>query len=245
MKPLEKGKLYLIPTLLGASDINILPPIVIDTVQRLKYFIVEDEKSARKFLKSVGVLPPYDDLHFFTLNKHTSSQEKHEIFIQLSKVEAGIISEAGCPVIADPGAAVVKMAHQVGIQVIPLPGPSSILLALMASGATGQNFTFHGYLPISSSERQQKIKWLQEMAVKSGYTQIFIETPFRNESMVNDVIKTADEEIFFSIATDLTLDTEEIHTASIQQWQTKKLPPLRGRPSVFLLWAHRRSKKRN
>jgi 16S rRNA (cytidine1402-2'-O)-methyltransferase len=234
---LKKGIIYLVPNLLGETNIDTsLPQGVIDVVKKLKHFIVEDEKSARKFLKLCGVLPPYDSITFHVLNKHTNSAQKDEILKQVSGVESGILSEAGCPAIADPGADIIGPAHQKNFTIRPLVGPSSVLLGLMASGFNGQAFTFHGYLPVNSGERVAKLKELETIAAKTGYTQIFIETPFRNEALFSDILKTCKPLTFLSVSLDLTLETEEIKSANIADWNQATPPSLKGRPAVFSLW---------
>jgi 16S rRNA (cytidine1402-2'-O)-methyltransferase len=228
--------IYLIPNLLGDADFKTsLPEGVVDVVRSLKNFIVEDEKNARKFLKLCGVMPPYDDIAFYVLDKHTSSSERSEILKEITDKESGIISEAGCPAIADPGADIIAMAHQRNFTVRPLVGPSSILMALIASGFNGQAFNFHGYLPVTQLERVKRVKELEADSAKTGYTQIFIETPFRNESMFSDILANCKPTTLLSVACDITLPTEEIKSANIKEWQKIAAPALRGRPSVFSL----------
>ena len=181
-----KGKLYLVPSTLGEeSPLNVLPPVIAQTIEKLKYFIVEDIKTARRFLKKVNLEIVIDDLSFQVLNEHTPEQEIPSLLAPLVQGnDAGLLSEAGLPCVADPGAMLVSFAHEKGIRVIPLPGPSSVFLALMASGFNGQNFAFHGYLPINKPERIQKIKELETAVYLKDQTQIFIETPYRNNQML-------------------------------------------------------------
>lgn len=231
------GTLFLIPNLLGDAPLHTsLPADVIGLVQRLQHFVVEDEKSARKFLKLCGVLPPYDHIRMYVLDKHTSYDERMSILSQLQDKEAGILSDAGCPAVADPGADLVRQAHEKNITIRPMVGPSSILMALMSSGFNGQAFSFHGYLPVTSLERIQKIRELENIAMSTGYTQLFIETPFRNEALLQDILKTGKDNTYLSLAIDITLPTEEIHTYSIANWRKKELN-LRNRPAVFSLWS--------
>jgi 16S rRNA (cytidine1402-2'-O)-methyltransferase len=231
------GTLFLIPNLLGDASLQAsLPAEVIGLVQRLQHFVVEDEKSARKFLKLCGVMPPYDHIRMYVLDKHTSYDERMSILSQLQDKEAGILSDAGCPAVADPGADLVRQAHEKNITIRPLVGPSSILLGLMASGFNGQAFSFHGYLPVTSLERIQKLRELENVAMQTSYTQIFIETPFRNEALLQDIIKTGKDNTYLSVAADITLPSEEIHTYTIANWR-KKTVNLRNRPAVFLLWS--------
>jgi len=233
---LTNSTIYLIPNLLGDADIkSSLPDGVVDVVRTLKHFIVEDEKSARKFLKLCGVMPPFEGISFYVLDKHTSSADRSEILKAITGHESGILSEAGCPGIADPGADIIAMAHQRSFTVRPLVGPSSILLALIASGFNGQAFSFHGYLPANAIERIRKIKELEAESAKTGYTQIFIETPFRNDFLFQDILAQCKPLTLFSVACDITLPTEEIVSANIKEWQKRKVPELRGRPTVFSL----------
>ena len=235
--PMTQSTIYLIPNLLGEGDLNdSLPSGVVDIVRRLKHFIVEDEKNARKFLKLCGVLPPFEGIHFYVLDKHTRSTEKSGIIESITGFESGILSEAGCPGIADPGADIIGMAHRKKFIVKPLVGPSSILLALIASGFNGQAFSFHGYLPVNGNERIRKIRELEAESAKTGYTQIFIETPFRNEAVVKDILESCKPNTLLSIAVEITLPTEEIKSAPIKDWQSKPLPALKGRPAVYCLW---------
>jgi len=182
-------------------------------------------------------MPPFEGITFHVLNKHTTSIEKSHILDAIKGVECGILSEAGCPGIADPGAEIVGQAHRKGFIIKPLVGPSSILLGLIASGFNGQAFSFHGYLPVNPGERVKKLKELESETIKSGYTQIFIETPFRNEALVKDILATCKPATLLSIAIDITLPAEFIRSASIKDWQSKALPELKGRPAVFSIWA--------
>jgi 16S rRNA (cytidine1402-2'-O)-methyltransferase len=233
-----QSTIYLVPNLLGEAALkDSIPDGVVTVVQRLKHFIVEDEKNARKFLKMCGVMPPFEGISFYVLDKHTTSASRGEILKEITGQESGILSEAGCPAIADPGADILGMAHRSNFKVVPLVGPSSILLGLIASGFNGQAFSFHGYLPVQPLERTKRIKELENEAAKTGYTQIFIETPFRNEALYQDILKSCKPNTLLSIACDLTLATEEIKSASIKDWQKNPAPQLRGRPAVFLLWS--------
>ena len=230
------GTLYLIPNLLGEAPMEAsLPAQVPALVRTLNHFLVEDAKSARKFLKLCGSLPPYDHIVFHTLDKHTSFQERIAILKELGDNDAGILSDAGCPAVADPGADIIVMAAEGGWKIKPLVGPSSILLAIMASGFNGQAFSFHGYLPVPPPERTGKIRQLETDSANNGYSQIFIETPYRNDALFQDIINTCKAETLLSIACDLTLDTEEVATYAIQKWKNK-VPNLRSRPTVFSIW---------
>jgi 16S rRNA (cytidine1402-2'-O)-methyltransferase len=228
--------IYLIPNTLGdTSPEYSLTPGLIKTVQSLKHFIVENEKSARKFLMMCGVRPPFEGIRMYVLDKHTTPAEMSGILTSIGSNESGLLSEAGCPAVADPGAVLVKMAHERKIQVKPLVGPSSILLALMASGFNGQAFSFHGYLPVQQAERVRKIKELENLAQNSGYSQLFIETPFRNEALLGDLVNTCQPGTMLSVACDLTLESEEIRSMPASRWKTGDWK-LRGRPAVFSLW---------
>ncbi len=230
--------IYLIPNLLGDTDLaTSLPQGVVEIVRKLKHFIVEDEKNARKFLKLCEVLPPFEGISFYVLDKHTTNNEKSEILEAIAGSESGILSEAGCPGIADPGADIVGQAHRKGFIVKPLVGPSSILLALIASGFNGQQFSFHGYLPVNSGERIKRIREIEADSYRTGYTQIFIETPFRNEAVLGDILTSCKPNTLLSIAAEITTPAEFIRSASIKDWQSKPMPELRGKPAVFQIWA--------
>lgn len=230
------GNIYLIPNTLGESDpMQVLPVSVINTVLLLNHFIVENEKSARKFIKKISPDKNQQQLIFFLMDKHSDSKQ-YESYLEVcfKGISLGIISEAGVPGIADPGAAIVRIAHQKNIQVIPLVGPSSILLAMMSSGLNGQNFAFQGYLPIDAHERKQKIKWLEKASKEQNQAQLFIETPFRNNKLLADLLQTLAPFTQLCIATDITLSTEFIKTANVKEW--KNIPVnLHKRPTIFII----------
>ncbi len=231
------GTLYLIPCTLGDSPAEqVLPQHTIHIARHLNYFVVEQAKTARQFLSALKPLQPIQSLHLASLNEHTTSNELAELLAPLlAGNDVGIISEAGCPGIADPGAELVNLAHQKGIRVIPLVGPSSILLALMASGLNGQCFAFHGYLPIEEAERKKTIITLEAESSKRNQTQLFIETPYRNEKLFNALLTHCHPQTRLCIATDVTLANEQIFTHSVAQWKTQPVPQLSKRPSMFLL----------
>ena len=233
------GTLYLIPCTLGDTPAGqVLPQHVIDIARKLKYFVVEHPKTARQFLSALKPEQPIQSLHFATLNEHTAPGDLTELLTPLLAGEdAGILSEAGCPGIADPGADLVALAHRSGIRVIPLVGPSSILLALMASGLNGQCFVFHGYLPIDDAERKKAIAALETESAKRKQTQLFIETPYRNEKIFGALIAHCHPQTLLCIATDLTLPSESIRTCTIAQWKSQPMPQLNKHPSLFLLLA--------
>lgn len=236
-KNVAYGKLFLIPSSLGEEDINAVWPAAHHIlIKNITYFIVENIRSARRFLKKTGYQGTFDEVTFYLLDKHTPEREQTD-FLQAAKQghDIGLLSEAGCPGIADPGQMIVDSAHRMNIPVHPLVGPSSILLALMASGMNGQQFCFHGYLPISKKERSKKIRELEEMSRLSGATQIFMETPFRNNAMMEDLIKSGRPDSKLCVAADLTMDSEYIKNRTIREWGSTQRPDLHKRPAIFLL----------
>jgi len=232
------GILYLIPNTLGECNLeNVLPSVNLEITREIKHFIVEDVRTARRFLKKVDKEINIDELQFYTLNKHTSPEEISGFLSPLKNgANVGIISEAGCPAIADPGAEIVCIAQAENYKVVPLVGPSSILLALMASGFNGQSFAFVGYLPIQGNERIQTIKQLEKRAQYEKQSQLFIETPYRNMKMLEDILNTCQPKTKLCIACDITLETEYIKTKSIADWKKEKLPDLNKRPCIFLMY---------
>ncbi len=229
--------LYLIPTSLGETDLDrILPAYNNEIVNRLDFFIVEDVRTARRFLKKINPATDIDSKTFYVLNQHTRPEEIAGFLKPLSEGrEVGVISEAGCPAIADPGADVVAIAQEKGFKVVPLVGPSSILLALMASGFNGQSFAFNGYLPVQLADRTKAIKRLENRAHNEKQSQIFIETPYRNMKMLQDIISVCQPSTRLCIAADITLETEFIRTKTIRDWK-KQLPDLNKRPCIFILY---------
>lgn len=230
------GKVYLIPNTLGdTSPSGVLPEKVFTVIQNLDYFIVENIRNARRFIIRCGYTKSIDDIQFFELNKHTSPEDISNYLDACKEgIDMGIISEAGVPGVADPGAEIVALAHHKGIQVIPLAGPSSILMSLMASGLNGQNFCFQGYLPVKTPERIRRIGELEKIIGKHNQTQIFIETPYRNNALLDDLLRTCQPKTRLCIACDLSLDSEFIRTGSVADWKKNK-PDLHKRPCVFLL----------
>jgi 16S rRNA (cytidine1402-2'-O)-methyltransferase len=230
------GKLYLIPTTLGEMNHeDVLPQTIKRGIDFIDHYIVENEKTARRFIKMVHPEKKQPELNLFLLNKHTDTKE-HLDFIKplLEGKNVGLMSEAGCPGIADPGAVIVKLAHEKGIQVVPLVGPSSILLALMASGMNGQSFTFNGYLPIDKSEKKQALKGLEKLSFDKNQSQLFIETPYRNNKILEDILQTLQPNTLLCIACDITLPTEYIKTMSINNWKKQKVD-LHNRPAIFII----------
>jgi 16S rRNA (cytidine1402-2'-O)-methyltransferase len=233
---MKSGTLYLIPSPLG-DDSNfekIFPPFIHAVVNTIGHYVVENEKSARHFLKKLKIEKPLQDLVLFPLNKFTPESDVKGYLKPLGEgFNVGIISDAGCPGVADPGSEVVKLAHEKGIKVVPLTGPSSILLALMASGLNGQSFTFNGYLPIEARDKSKKIKEMEHYSRANNHTQIFIETPYRNEKLLEDLLKNLSDSTLLSIAVDITLPTEYILTMPIAKWK-KKTIHFHKKPAVFL-----------
>jgi 16S rRNA (cytidine1402-2'-O)-methyltransferase len=230
-----KGNIYLIPVTLGDVDYTrVIPEKVLDLTRNLRYFIVEDIRSARRFLRLIDKSFPIDSCEFFELNEHTRDSEISDFLIPaMNSNHIGIMSEAGLPGLADPGSKVVLMAHEKHIKVIPQSGPSSIILALIASGLNGQNFTFNGYLPVKPSHRIERLRELEKAAEK-GFAQIFMETPYRNQQMLESVLATCHNSTRLCIAEDISLPTETIRTMSILDWK-KNIPPLKGKLVVFVM----------
>ncbi len=230
------AKLYLIPTILGETAFDkVLPTEIFRVVRTLRYFVVEDLRTARRHLKKMVPEIVIDDLDFRELNEHSRQMGLETLLDPIKQgFDVGILSEAGCPGVADPGADLVKIAHEKGIQVVPLVGPSSILLALMASGMSGQNFAFIGYLPVKPAERTAAIRNLERNSARDNQTQIFIETPYRNFHLLNDLLATCQDHTRLCIAADLTMESEFVVTKTIAAWK-KSLPDLNKRPSIFLL----------
>lgn len=233
------GTLYLLPCPLGDTPVEqVLPSSVLEQARRITHFVVEHPKSARHFLAALQHPVPVRSLQLETLNEHT---EKSEIPRLLAPLLAGedvaIVSEAGCPGVADPGAELVALAHHHGVRVIPLIGPSSILLALMGSGLNGQSFAFHGYLPIEDCARQRKIADLERFSARGQQTQIFIETPYRNTALFGALLQHCKLATRLCIAASLTLEAELIVTLPISEWRARPIPELHKRPCLFLLLA--------
>lgn len=229
--------LYLIPVTLGDTAIDkVLPAHNREVIMHIKQFIVEEVRTARRFLKKVEPSIDIDGLTFYPLNKHTPQTDIAGYLQPLTEGQPmGVISEAGCPAVADPGADVVAIAQRKGLKVVPLVGPSSILLSVMGSGFNGQSFAFHGYLPIEPSERTRRLKTLEQRAYAENQTQIFIETPYRNRKLLDEILQTCKPQTRLCIAADLTCDTEYICTKRIKEWKGH-LPQLDKRPCIFLLY---------
>ena len=232
------GQLFLIPTPLGGDDLRyVLPDAVFDTVVRLDIFVVEEVRTARRFLSAAGLKGKIDTLQLFELNEHSTAQDA-ERYLQLllDGRNVGLLSEAGLPAVADPGAALVKLAQEHEIEVIPLVGPSSLMMALMSSGMNGQNFAFNGYLPVKPQQRKESLRKIERLSAQTGQTQIIIETPYRNDAMLADMLEVLKETTRICIAADLTLPSQFIRTKTVAQW--KKAPAAIGkRPCVFIISA--------
>ncbi|MFA8301122.1 MAG: SAM-dependent methyltransferase [Hyphomicrobiales bacterium] len=233
----KKGKLYLIPTTIGDCEPEkVLPNYTIEIARKLNVFIVEQVRTARRFLSKLNPVSNIEDMTFYPLNKHTKENEIFSYFDEvLEGKDIGLLSEAGTPCVADPGSVIVEIAQRKGIEVVPLVGPNSILMALMASGFNGQAFTFHGYLPIDSNQRAKKLKELELDIKTKDQTQIFIEAPYRNHQLVDAICKSCSPSTMLCVATDITLDTENIKTFPVSIWKKKKLD-FHKKPSLFLLY---------
>ncbi|NOT14017.1 MAG: SAM-dependent methyltransferase [Methylotenera sp.] len=233
------GMLYFIPVTLGDDRIaNVLPPEVISIAHQLDTFIVENEKTARHFLSVIQHPKPIREIVFKTLNEHTSDKELPALLNALiAGKNVGLMSEAGCPGIADPGAKLAALAHQKNIRVVPLVGPSSILLSVMASGLNGQRFTFLGYIPSEKAIRINQLKSIEKQSKTHHETQIFIETPYRNQHLLEDILNTCNGETELCIACNISLQDEYIVTKRIKNWKQSTLPDLHKKPSIFLLLA--------
>lgn len=236
MEPTKLGKLYMIPVPLGENDpAEVLAPTVKATLARIDDYIVENEKTARRFIKSIYPEKVQSSLRLSSLNKHTQPEELQAMLMPcLQGKDAGIMSESGCPGVADPGAILVKMAHEKGIQVVPLVGPSSILLALMASGMNGQSFAFNGYLPIDKSEKKSALKFYERLSAEKNQSQIFIETPYRNHKLLDDLTQTLQPNTLLCIAADITLASEFIKTQRVADWKKSKID-IDKRPAIFII----------
>lgn len=230
-----KGKLYLIPSTIGETEItDVIPQKVLDTINKITVFIVENERTARRQLIQMGIKTAIDDLTFFVLNKHTDRSSIGSFLAPCRDSDVGLLSEAGVPAVADPGSEIVAIAHQNNIKVVPLVGPSSILLALMASGLNGQSFAFHGYLPVKGPEKTKKIKQLESISASQRQTQIFIEAPYRNNQLLADLIKTCGAKTHICVACNISTDKEFIRTLTAEKWQKNKVD-LHKKPTLFLI----------
>ena len=232
-----KGNLYLIPVTLGDSPVtSVLPEKVLEVIHHIDFYIVENVRTARRMLIKMGLKKPIDELTFFTLDKHTDPREIDTFLTPAAQHDIGLLSEAGVPGVADPGAEIVQLAHHKNIRVIPLTGPSSIILSVMSAGLNGQNFAFVGYLPVKKPDRIHRLKELEKRSKQEKQSQLFIETPYRNNQLLEDIIHTCQPDTRLCIAVDITLESEYIHTRTIKEWAKNK-PELHKRPAIFILQA--------
>ena len=234
-----QASLFLIPVTLGDTEHRrVLPEYNRDIILQIKHFIVENVRTARRFLKKTEPSIVIDDLTFYELNKHTSPEEVAGYLAPLTKGESvGVISEAGCPAIADPGADVVAIAQRKNYPVVPLVGPSSILMSVMASGFNGQSFAFHGYLPINPSERAKRLKQLENRSAAEHQTQLFIETPYRNHKMIADLLSVCNPRTRLCIASGLTTEQEFLRSMTIKEWKQTPPPDINKIPTIFAIYA--------
>jgi len=235
---MSHGKLFLIPTVIAdETQQAVIPASVTNTLKDIQHFLAEDVRTARRYLSSLKIYPSIEPLQFNVLNKDTRADDLHDLFGPIREgKDIGVLSESGCPGVADPGALAARYAHQHGIRVVPLTGPSSILLALMASGLTGQNFAFHGYLPIDAKESADAIRTFEKESRTKNQTQIFIETPYRNNTIITNLLKALHEDTLLCIAIDITGKDESIRTKPVKAWKKDK-PDLPKSPAVFLFLA--------
>jgi len=231
------GRLYVIPSLLGPTETHaVLPEHTLDIARRLTHFVVETPKDARQFLKAIAPQRPLQALELAEFNEHTPMKHIEALLAPVfAGHDLGLLADAGCPGVADPGAGLVAAAHRAGVRVVPLVGPSSVLLALMASGLNGQAFVFHGYLPAKPGPREQALRALDDALRRSGATHVFIETPYRNEALLATVLSTCRPELRLCVAIDLSLPSEEIVSRRIATWREIKPADLARRPAIFLL----------
>ncbi|MGD9978340.1 MAG: SAM-dependent methyltransferase [Bacteroidales bacterium] len=231
------GKLFLIPTTIGDSEVSaVIPAKVLELTKGLRYFIVEELRTARRYLSKIGAETPINAIEFFELNEHTPPSEIEKMLVPiLNGSNAGLLSEAGIPAVADPGSLLVAAAHKKGIRVIPLPGPNSITLTLMASGLNGQSFAFVGYLPVKTEERKKRIRQLEQRSRLDNQTQLFIEAPYRNLALFRDLLLTCSDETFLTIGCELTTANELVLTKKIRDWKRDPAPEINKRNTVFAL----------
>jgi len=232
----NSGKIYMVPMNLGEVENSVfLPPYVLDTIRGLRYFIAENAKTARHYFISLGMREFLPKITIYEMDKHNKDFD-YSVYFDVVKngEDLGVISEAGCPGVADPGASVALSAHKAGIQVVPLVGPSSILLSVMASGLNGQSFAFNGYLPVKNPERQKVIKKLEDRSKELNQTQVFIETPYRNNAFVESLCNILNPNTLLTVACDITLSTEYIKTQTVAAWKKQKYD-FDKRPAIFLI----------
>ncbi len=232
------GKLYLIPSPLSEnSEYNVLPRHIFDIVTSIRYYVTENIRTTRRYLKKINPEINIDDITFFVFNKHTNKTEI-DTFIKpvIEGHDTGLISEAGMPAVADPGEGMIALAHHLNIQVIPLVGPSSIMLALMASGLNGQRFAFNSYLPIEKNQRKNRIKELEKRSMKNDQSQIFMETPYRNHQLLQDILATCNLGTRLCLASNITGKNEFIKTKTIKEWKREPAPDIQKKPTIFIIY---------
>jgi 16S rRNA (cytidine1402-2'-O)-methyltransferase len=236
----RRGTLYLIPTPLGAGTLAaVMPPHTLDVLARVRHFIAENARTARAFLKAAAYPLPLQEAHIATLDEHTRASELETLLEPaLAGFDCAVLSEAGCPAVADPGAALVRLAHAHGLNVAPLVGPSALLLALMASGMNGQSFAFQGYLPVEARARAKRIASLESESERGRITQLFIEAPYRNDALLDAILAACRADTLLCLASDLTLETADVRTRTIAEWRSAR-PRINRRPTVFLLYRER------
>ncbi|MFW6224287.1 MAG: SAM-dependent methyltransferase [Bacteroidota bacterium] len=235
---MEKGTIYLLPTLLSDSHPeSVLPPEVVRRMHALRFFAVENIRTARRYLIKSGMPVPVDEITFVEYSKKTPDNELMDIMMEVIQgKDLGVLSESGLPCIADPGSRIVEKAHQFGVKTVPFTGPSSILLGLMASGFSGQSFSFHGYLPIDDKKRDNRLRLLEKLVYREDQTQIFIETPYRNMKMFKAMLKVLSASTRISLGIELTGKNEQIMTYSVGEWKKMKVPPIHKRNVIFLIY---------
>ena len=233
---MSKGKLYLIPSPLGDNDpAEVIPAPVLEQACRLRCYVVEELRTARRFLSRYGLKGHIEEIEFHELNEHTTPAEVEAMSSLFEKGDVGLITEAGLPAVADPGAALVALCHRIGVEVVPFTGPSSLMLALMASGLNGQSFAFRGYLPAKTDERRQALKNIEKVSSQLQQSQIFIETPYRNDAMFTDMLNILSPDTRVCIAADLTLETQFIRTMKVSEWKKQQGLCIGKRPCVFIV----------
>ena len=231
------GRLFLIPTPLGEyAPNNVLPAPVLELIPQIRLWFVEETRTARRFLSAAGWRGHVEELELLEINEHSTKEEIEAYALRLGEQDAGLISEAGLPAVADPGARLVELAHRKGVEVVPQVGPSSLMLALMSSGMNGQNFAFNGYLPVKPPQRKESLRRIEKLSAQSGQTQIIIETPYRNDSLLADILAVCNASTRVCIAADITLPTQYIKTKTVAQWK-KAAVVIGKRPCGFIISA--------
>lgn len=231
------NRLYLIPSPLGDNNpAEVLPASLLELLPTLSIFVVEEVRTARRFLSKAGLKGHIEELEFHELNEHTSEQEVKEMAALFKRGNVGLISEAGLPAVADPGAALVALCHRIGVEVVPFVGPSSLMLALMASGLNGQSFAFNGYLPAKTDERRSALKVVEKRSASLKQSEIFIETPYRNDALLADMLQNLSPATRLCLAADITLPTQFIRTKTVAEWKKTEIT-IGKRPCVFIILA--------